>query len=411
MLVVLCADPSAAPRLQEEIPFFAPDLRVHVLPDWETLPYDQFSPHQDLVSERLATLHAVSRRECDVLLVPVSTASYRLAPPSHLAAYTFFFKQGERLDEGRLRAQLTLAGYQHVTQVMSPGEYSVRGGLIDLFPMGSVIPYRLDLMGDELESIRTFNIESQRSLYPVKEVRLLPGREFPMDEEGRAAFRSRWRDTFEGDPTKSAVYRDIGSGIPSAGIEYFLPLFFEKTATLFDYVADDAVLVMLGHAEDALQRFRRDADQRYRFVSADRERSALPPDRLFMTIEEFFTRAKGFGRVVINALVGAAVDAAVDVDGMTANETDEAASIRPAPDVAVDRRATDPLALLKRHLDKTRRRDRRSGRLARSSRDDDAVLRRVRTEARSVRRLSRLRRFGLGLRHLRDAAAGRLRHP
>ncbi len=167
-VVVLCADAASSQRLADEIPFFAPDLRVHQLPDWETLPYDQFSPHQDLVSERLATLHHVSRRECDVLIAAVSTASYRLAPPSHLAGYTFFFRQGERLDEGRLRAQLALAGYQHVTQVMSPGEFSVRGGLIDLFPMGSVMPYRLDLLGDEIESIRTFNIDSQRSLYPSR---------------------------------------------------------------------------------------------------------------------------------------------------------------------------------------------------------------------------------------------------
>jgi transcription-repair coupling factor (superfamily II helicase) len=355
MLVVLCADASSSQRLAEEIPFFAPDLRVHLLPDWETLPYDQFSPHQDLVSERLATLHHVSRRECDVLLVAASTASYRLAPPSHLAAYTFFFKQGERLDEARLRSQLTLAGYQHVGQVMSPGEYSVRGGLIDLFPMGSVIPYRLDLLGDELETIRTFNIESQRSLYPVKEVRLLPGREFPMDDDARTAFRGRWRATFEGDPTKSPIYRDIGTGIPSAGIEYFLPLFFDETATLFDYLAEDAALIFVGNAEDALQRFGRDAEQRYRFVSADRERSALPPDRLFMTVEEFFTRAKDFGRVVLNANTkssaapAAATTLAVeDADSLTT----EFSSIRPAPDVAVERRATDPLLSLKRYLDR-----------------------------------------------------------
>ena len=207
-----------------------------------------------------------------------------------------------------MRAQLTLAGYQHVGQVMSPGEYSVRGGLIDLFPMGSVIPYRLDLLGDELESIRTFNIESQRSLYPVKEVRLLPGREFPIDEDARAAFRSRWRETFEGDPTKSPVYRDIGNGIPSAGIEYFLPLFFDRTATLFDYFSDDAALVFIGNAEDALQRFGRDAEQRYRFVSSDRERSALPPDRLFLPPDAFFARAKDFGRIAIN--VGGTQDVA-----------------------------------------------------------------------------------------------------
>ena len=359
LLAVLCADASASQRLAEELPFFAPDLRVHVLPDWETLPYDQFSPHQDLVSERLATLHHVSRGECDVLLVPVSTASYRLAPPSHLAAYTFFFTQGEHLDEAKLRSQLTLAGYQHVGQVMSPGEYSVRGGLIDLFPMGSVIPYRLDLLGDEIESIRTFNIESQRSLYPVKAVRLLPGREFPMDEEGRTAFRGRWRATFEGDPTKAAVYRDIGHGIPSAGIEYYLPLFFEETATLFDYFAADTTLVFIGNAEDALMRFRRDADQRFRFISADPERSILPPDRLFMTAEHFFARAKTFPRVTINAALVA--DSHDDGDAPASEQTTplpdipalgDTSSIRPAPDVAVDRRSTDPLTLLKRHLDR-----------------------------------------------------------
>ncbi len=363
LLAVLCADASASQRLAEEIPFFAPDLRVHVLPDWETLPYDQFSPHQDLVSERLATLHHVSRRECDVLLVPVSTASYRLAPPSHLAAYTFFFTQGERLDEGRLRAQLTLAGYQHVGQVMSPGEYSVRGGLIDLFPMGSVIPYRLDLLGDEIETIRTFNIESQRSLYPVKAVRLLPGREFPMDEDGRNAFRGRWRETFEGDPSRSAIYRDIGHGIPSAGIEYYLPLFFDQTATLFDYFDPEAIVVFVGNAEDALQRFRRDAEQRFRFLSGDPERSVLPPDRLFMETDSFFGHARRHGRVAINAAVaaetvnGTGPDRPLDsAPGVQDPPSPSAGSgeIRRPPDVAVDRRAADPLVALKRHLDRTR---------------------------------------------------------
>ncbi len=353
MLAALCADASVSQRLSEEIPFFAPDLRVHVLPDWETLPYDQFSPHQDLVSERLATLHHVSRGECDVLLVPATTASYRLAPPSHLAAYTFFFRQGERLDEAKLRAQLTLAGYQHVTQVMSPGEYSVRGGLIDLFPMGSVIPYRLDLLGDEIESIRTFNIDTQRSVYPVRDVRLLPGREFPMDEPARTAFRGRWRATFEGDPSKSAVYRDIGNGIPSAGIEYYLPLFFDETATLFDYLNNDATLMFVGDVEDALLGFRRDADQRYRFISADAQRPVLPPDRVFLDAEQFFARAKAFGRITV---------AAKRESDASANESADESSIavepntglgRP-PDVHVDRRSPDPLSRLKQHLARTK---------------------------------------------------------
>ena len=214
-LVILTAEPLEAQRLAEEIQLFAPNLSVRQLPDWETLPYDAFSPHQDLISERLHTLHALMTKSVDVLTVPVTTALYRLAPPSFLAAYTFSFKQKDRLDEAALRAQLTLANYNHVTQVTAPGEFCLRGGLIDLFPMGSVLPYRLDLFDDEIETIRSFDVDTQRSLYPVGEVRLLPGREFPMDEEARNRFRARFREVFEGDPSRALPYKDIGNGIPS----------------------------------------------------------------------------------------------------------------------------------------------------------------------------------------------------
>ena len=244
MTAVVTADPADAQRLADEIGAFAPALRLAVFPDWETLPWDSFSPHQDLVSERLATLWRVLQRDLDVVLVPATTALGRLAPPSFLAATTFQFKQGSRLDETSLKAQLTLAGYQHVSQVVSPGEYAVRGGLIDLFPMGSPVPYRVDLFGDEVDSIRTFDPDSQRSLYPVPEVRLLPGREFPLDEPARTAFRARWRERIDGDPSKARVYKDIGQGLASAGIEYYLPLFFEETATLFDYLDLGAALVL-----------------------------------------------------------------------------------------------------------------------------------------------------------------------
>jgi transcription-repair coupling factor (superfamily II helicase) len=152
-----------------------------------------------------------------------------------LAATTFHFKHKSRLDEAKLKAQLVLAGYQHVSQVVSPGEYAVRGGLIDLFPMGSPVPYRVDLFGDEVDSIRTFDPDSQRSLYPVPEVRLLPGREFPLDDAARTAFRARWREKIEGDPTRARLYKDMAQGLAGGGIEYYLPLFFEQTATVFDY--------------------------------------------------------------------------------------------------------------------------------------------------------------------------------
>jgi transcription-repair coupling factor (superfamily II helicase) len=214
LLAVLTASAGDAQRLLDEIPWFAPDLRVRLLPDWETLPYDSFSPHHDLISERLATLYAITRGECDVLLVPASTAAYRFAPPAYLAAYTFFFKKGETLDAEALRAQLTLAGYTNVTNVVSPGEYSIRGGLVDLFPMGSQLPYRLDLFDDEIESIKTFDVDTQRTLYPVPEIRLLPAREFPLDDKGRTRFRQRFREVFEGDPAKSGIYKDISAASP-----------------------------------------------------------------------------------------------------------------------------------------------------------------------------------------------------
>ena len=341
MLTVVVANASDGQRLLDEIPWFAEGkLACHLLPDWETLPYDAFSPHQDLVSERLATLHEIQNGQCDVLIVPATTALVRLAPPSFLAGYTFFFKQGEKLDEVRLKAQLTLAGYTHVSQVMSPGEYSVRGGLIDLFPMGSALPYRLDLFGDEIETIRTFDADTQRSLYPVREVRLLPGREFPMDEPSRTSFRSRWRERFEGDPSRSVVYKDIGSGIASAGIEYYLPLFFEQTATLFDYLPQHASLALVGDIDAAIKRFWLDTQSRYRFLKADRERPILPPDELFLSDEAFFTLAKPFPRWVISK----------DADSATSELS------APIPNIAVNRRIDDPLANLRAYLFQNQRR-------------------------------------------------------
>jgi len=338
MLTVIVANASDGQRLLDEIPWFADGkLSCHLLPDWETLPYDAFSPHQDLVSERLATLHEIRNGQCDVLVVPATTALVRLAPPSFLAAYTFFFRQGERLDEARLKAQLTLAGYTHVSQVMSPGEYSVRGGLIDLFPMGSALPYRLDLFGDEIETIRTFDADTQRSLYPVREVRLLPGREFPMDEAARTAFRGRWRERFEGDPSRSPIYRDIGNGIAAAGIEYYLPLFFEETANLFDYLPEGAMLAMVGDIDAAIQRFWLDTESRYKFLKSDRERPILEPRELFLGAEQFFTCAKPHGRWTI------ARDPALPASELSA----------PLPDVSVNRRLDDPLTNLRAYLLRT----------------------------------------------------------
>ncbi|RPE72603.1 transcription-repair coupling factor [Tibeticola sediminis] len=338
-VAIVTAQATDAVRLIEELAFFAPELRCALFPDWETLPYDSFSPHQDLISERLATLWRIQQRDreqgADVIVVPASTALYRLAPPSFLAAYTFHFKVGQRLDAQALKSQLTLAGYNHVTQVVSPGEYAVRGGLIDLFPMGSPMPYRIDLFDDEIDSIRSFDPDSQRSLYPVPEVRLLPGREFPMDEAARSRFRQRWREFLEGDPTRSRIYKDIGNGVASAGIEYYLPLFFEETATVFDYLGSDATLVLHGDLEAAFAQFWQDTRERYRLLQGDPERPILPPEALFLTQEAFYTAAKNLPQLALRP-----------------TEQDAAAHpwLAPLPELAVQRGADEPLARLQTHL-------------------------------------------------------------
>ncbi|MCK9382954.1 MAG: transcription-repair coupling factor [Sulfuritalea sp.] len=334
LLAVVAASPLEAQRLSEEIAWFAPDLRVHLLPDWETLPYDNFSPHQDLISERLATLYAVSRNECEVLIAAASTAITRLAPPAFLAGHTFFMKKGERLNLDKLRAQLTVAGYQHVTQVVAAGEYSVRGGLIDLFPMGTQLPYRIELFDDEVETIRSFDVDSQRTLYPVPEIRLLPAREFPAGDAGRTTFRQRFREAFEGDASRISLYKDVSNGILPAGIEYYLPLFFEATATLFDYLPQDATLLLHGDVAGAIAEFWTDTRGRYKMLGGDRSRPVLPPTELFLRDEEFFVAAKPLPQMAIR--VGA---------GNTANA---AATL---PVLAVDRKADDPLAALRGFLE------------------------------------------------------------
>ncbi len=329
-LAVITASAADAQRLLDEIPWFCPGLKVRLLPDWETLPYDHFSPHQDLVSERLATLWSALQGEVEILLVPASTAVNRLAPPEFMAAYTFEFKKGQKLDADKFRSQVTLAGYSHVTQVVSPGEYSIRGGLIDLFPMGSQLPYRLDLFDDEIESIKTFDVDTQRTVYPVPEIRLLPAREFPMDDKGRTHFRQSFRDRFDGDPAKSGIYKDISTGIASAGIEYYLPLFFDEMASLFDYLPKDAIFVTHGDAPAAIAAFWNDTRSRFNLLQGDKSRPLLPPDELFLTDELFFTEAKRYGRLALDRKN-------IEADGRL-------------PNVAVDRRSDDPLGSLKNYL-------------------------------------------------------------
>ena len=334
-ILVLIADNAAeCLRLKDEIQYFAPSIKCDYFPDWETLPYDNLSPHSDLVSERLQILNKLqswaANPDClNVLLVACTTASQTIAPPSYLAGRIFFFKKGQEINTDELRQQLVSAGYQHMSQVVAPGEFSIRGSLIDIFPMGAQSPFRLDLFDTEIDSIRSFDPDTQRSIEIVDEVRVLPGREYPVDAEALVAFRARWRETFAGDPTKAALYKDLSQGVIGAGIEYYLPLFFEQRATLFDYLnSNQTVVGLLGDNNAALERFFNETLQRYNFLKADAQRPVLPVKDLYLDNEHFFLALKPFVRF----------EAKVDL------------SIQFKPNVVVDRKADIPITNLERFL-------------------------------------------------------------
>ncbi|MCX7674006.1 MAG: transcription-repair coupling factor [Thiobacillaceae bacterium] len=334
-LLILTATAQDAARIAEESAWFAPGLIVRPFPDWETLPYDPISPHPDLVSERLEALWLAHTGRLDLLVAPAATACQRLAPPEYLAAHAFLLKLGERLDLHALRERLVRAGYSAVSQVLSPGEFAVRGGLIDLYPMGAALPYRIELLDDAVESLRTFDPDTQRTLYKVNEIRLLPAREVPLDEAGITRFRQNFREHFEGDPSKSRIYKDVSNRLAPAGIEYYLPLFFDRTATLFDYLPQDIAVVLHGEVAQAVEGFWADTRSRHRLLAGERDRPLLPPERLFLAPEEFFGRLKPYARVELKAEAGPAV---------------QGLPYAPPPEVAVDRRAVDPYARLKAHL-------------------------------------------------------------
>ena len=322
-LFVLTSNALDGERLREEIGWFAPSLRVCRLPDWETLPYDQLSPHPDLVSERLATLYQFSQGQFDVGIVPVTTAMTRLCPREYLSGRSLFLKTKARLDLNRLREDLVLAGYTNATQVMAPGEYAVRGGLIDLFPTGSPVPYRIDLFGDEVEAIRTFDVDTQRSIYPVNEIRLLPAREFPLDKEGQNHFRESFRDRFEGDPLKSRMYKDVSAGMAPNGIEYYLPLFFDATATVFDYLPSATRVFVHGDVTARAEEFWADTKSRYELMRGDKDHPLLPPGDIFLPVDELFGGINRFTKVERAAVFTSTLQ---------------------LPAIEVDRRAADPLA-------------------------------------------------------------------
>ncbi|MEK7323136.1 MAG: transcription-repair coupling factor [Pseudomonadota bacterium] len=293
-VLLITADTPEATRLEYELRFFTGDdqaLPVLHFPDWETLPYDNFSPHQDIVSQRLATLYRLPALERGLLVVPVNTLIQRLAPRSYLQGNSLVLDTGERLDLEAMRQRLEASGYRYVSQVMEHGEFAVRGSLLDLFPMGSNLPYRIDLFDEHVDSIRTFDPENQRSLDTVSSIRLLPAREFPLNEDAISQFRQAYRLTFEGNPQKSAIYRGVSEGSAPPGIEYYLPLFFNETASLFDYLAADTLVITTPGVTEALDKVWDEINTRYESLRHDLERPLLAPAQAFFAPPEITARS------------------------------------------------------------------------------------------------------------------------
>ena len=336
-------------RLTSELRFFAGErLPLLTLPDWEILPYDLFSPHPDIISERLLTLFELPSARHGCLIVAAETLIQRLPPRNYVQGRAFELAVAQPLELEPFRARLIEAGYASVSQVGSPGEFAVRGSLLDVFPMGATAPLRIDLFDNEIEAIRRFDPETQRSLDSLDRVRLLPAREVPLDSEGVREFRRRFRTRFEGDPTRASLYRGVSEGLAPAGIEFYLPLFFEGTGTLFDYLPANAVIVQDAALPAALSKAWHDIEARYEDRRHDIERPVLQPAELFLEPEELDARLESFATITLNAFKA-------DTELAVAS-TNAAESVRNFPSAAprelrIDARAETPFAPLDAFLE------------------------------------------------------------
>jgi len=302
VVVVVAHDTHAAHALELELGVFAgTDLEVLQFPDWETLAYDLFSPHPDIVSQRIATLYRLPSLKRGVLVVPIATLMQRLAPRSYVTGSGLVLALRQKLDIASERRRLEASGYRNVPQVLEPGDFAVRGALLDIFPMGSNEPYRIELFDDEIDSIRTFDPETQRSDHKVDSVRLLPAREFPLTEDTAKAFRNALRERFPIDPRRCPLYQDIKEGTTPNGIEYYLPMFFDKTETLFDYLSPEALFVLDAGALDAAEAFWLQTAHRYEQRAHDIERPILPPTELYLPPQQLRERLNNELRVDIVA--------------------------------------------------------------------------------------------------------------
>lgn len=290
-----------ADRLEREIKLFLAGVAdapvVLHFSDWETLPYDNFSPHQDIISERMRTLYQLTLGHKSIVVVSAATLVQKIAPKNYIVTNSLVVNKGDKLDLDKLRKQLMSAGYQAVDTVFQHGEFAVRGAIIDIYPMGSNEAYRIELFDDEIDSLRAFDPENQRTLRQTEQIELLPAKECPLDKDSIARFKNRWFAQFEGDPKSCPIYQDVSSGLSPAGVEFYLPLFFEQAASFFEYLPPDTTAFVLGNLEGAIEKFWREANSRYESRSGDRLRPILPPNALFMAVNEIFAQLKCFARV------------------------------------------------------------------------------------------------------------------
>ncbi|MFJ5432869.1 transcription-repair coupling factor [Pectobacterium sp. CHL-2024] len=339
LVVLIAPDMQNALRLRDEIQQFT-DQHVTTLPDWETLPYDSFSPHQEIISTRLSTLYQLPNMTRGVLILPVNTLMQRVCPHSFLHGHALVLKKGQRLSRDKLRSQLEQAGYRSVDQVMEHGEYATRGALLDLFPMGSEEPYRIDFFDDEIDSLRLFDVDTQRTLNEVPHINLLPAHEFPTDKTAIELFRSQWREQFEVRRDAEHIYQQVSKGVWPAGIEYWQPLFFsEPLPSLFSYFPTNTLIVNTGNIEQSAERFWQDIQQRFESRRVDPMRPLLPSDSLWLRVDGLFTELKAWPRVQLRT------------DTLPEKAANVNLAYLPLPELAIQHQQKSPLDTLRRFIE------------------------------------------------------------
>lgn len=337
-ILVITPDTLTADRLNDELPFFYQKKPVIAFPDWEMLPYDPFSPHQDIISGRLAALHHIPRLEEGIVITPIQTLMHRVAPKSFLEGNIFLLTIGDTLKIDSTRRQLEKAGYHCVDQVREHGEFAVRGAIIDLYPMGSEHPFRIDLFDDQIDSIRTFSPDTQRSFDKIDNITLLPAKEFPLNDDAIEFFREQWRTQFSGSRSICPIYEEISEGICSPGIEYYLPLFFSNTETLFDYLPENTLIVSLSQVHTKAEEFSLETRTRYSQRSHDITRPILPPTELFLSAGDVFHCIKRFSHITIQT------------DTVSADRNTFDFATKPPLALHVDHKASAPLNALQQLL-------------------------------------------------------------